>query len=373
MKNILFILVILSPMLISFNYGIQQSQKVVKLEFYNQIDGRVIIQNIDKMLSDSQSNQIILADSLAPTDVYDPSSKDKSLFKRNPKFFTDTASFNPELKALWNNTIMVFGATADGIGVGTAFSIAKLDEHTALFLTAYHVVEKFCDIPNRPYSEQTTLEDNSFSCQSLYALNDIAIDTKSNQVANDGEHAWKSEIEEVLFFDKVSDVAAFRIRIPDDNKLTMAKVESNYEVDKPKFNDINDELRPLSKFDLYTFGYPSTYKKVDKVPVHDPGLIRKRWSRGQYLRTKTFESQSKLGLTHALKHGVYSLPGSSGGPMALPDGRVIGINFSMILNQYYRHRFGGCARLAKVTEKELYAIATVNFKQFLTLIPGDIR
>ncbi|MEK6626809.1 MAG: trypsin-like peptidase domain-containing protein, partial [Bdellovibrionota bacterium] len=369
MKNILYIFLILSPILIGFNYDNYQTQKVVHLEFYNQVDGRVIIQNIDKMLSNSQPDQVVTADSLEPADVYDSSSKEKSLFKRNPKLFTDTASFSPELKALWNNTIMVFGATADGIGIGTAFSIVKLDEHTALFLTAYHVVEKFCDIPNKPYSEQTTIEDNAFSCQSLYVLNDIAIDTKTNQVANDGEHAWKSEIEEILFFDKVADVAAFRIRIPDDNKLSMAKIESNYDVDKPKFKDVNDKLQSLTKFDLYTFGYPSTYKKVDKVPVHDPGLIRKRWSRGQYLRTKTFESQSKLGFTHALKHGVYSLPGSSGGPMALPDGRVIGINFSMILNQYYRHRFGGCARLAKVTEKELYAIASVNFKQFLTLIP----
>ena len=325
------------------------------------------------MLANPERGAGITADSLEPMDVYDPTSGEKSLFKRDPKLFTDISTFGPELKAVWSNTVMVFGATADGIGIGSAFAVTKQDEHSAIYLTAYHVIEKFCDIPNRPYSEQTTVDDNAFSCQSLYVLNDIAIDTKTNQVANDGEHAWKSEIEEIIFFDKVSDVAAFRIRIPDQNRVTKTKVESTYEVDRPKFKDVNDKLQPLTKFDLYTIGYPSAYKKADKVPVHDPGLIRKRWSRGQYIRTKTFESVSKLGFTHALKHGVYSLPGSSGGPMALPDGRVIGINFSMILNQYYRQRFGGCSRLAKVTEKELYAIATVNIKQFLTLIPGDIK
>jgi hypothetical protein len=71
------------------------------------------------------------------------------------------------------------------------------------------------------------------------------------------------------------------------------------------------------------------------MPKLDSILIQKHWLKGAILGSQTFENDKKLGFITALKHNIEVLPGSSGAPLVLSDGRIIGINSSVEVKQYY--------------------------------------
>lgn len=344
--------------------------KMTKLEYFENIDGEEILNNIDELLI----NREVESESSFQL-------KTKSFFKKinndntpavpTKDFFT-VDTLPASLNQVWSNTVMIFGVNADGIGIGSAFAV-KRNANKAIFVTAFHVMENFCNFPVE-YSTQDITDPNlagkNIACKGVFTLNDLAINTINNKVQLDGKNPWKSKIAEVLYFDKVNDVVVFEIAIPETSKIKEIAVALDYKVSSPKFIPSNLEVKDqqevsLKKFDIFAVGYPSLYKTVDNIQVHDKGLITKRWSQGHFLGTKSFEGPEQLGLIKAFKHSLYSLPGSSGGPLSLNDGRIVGVNFSKILNSYYQ-RIAGCSQAKKlVTEEDFFAIPSLNLKNAL--------
>jgi hypothetical protein len=318
----------------------QPAKKIINLQFFTALDGKKILASVDEMTTYETSNNLKL----------------KSIFKwgkKKPKILplNQTNDTNPELAKLWNNTGMIFGAAADGVGVGTTFAVKKLADGKMVFLTNFHVVEQFCQVPEGVDSD--LVENNSFKypCDALFVLHDVAINTQTNTAEADGTHPWKSEVASLTYFDKKRDLAAFAIELPADADISANNIETTFDIGNlltprnnaekldPKLPPItvnSVEMSPLTAFALYLPAY-SLPKQNEKNPS-EVLWIKKEWFKGAALGVQTFENEKKLGFISAIKHNIEVLPGSSGAPLALSDGRIVGINASIEIKQFYGHK-----------------------------------
>ena len=276
---------------------------------------------------------------------------------------------NPKLAELWNSTSMIFGATANGIGIGTTFAIKKLADERIEFVTNFHVVEQFCETPQEINSDFDSNNEFKFPCEALFVLHDIAIDTAAYVASIDGAEPWKSEVLSLDYFDKQRDLAVFRISLPENHNVVPTHIAVDYDLSKllvaqntaeklnPKLRPTmvdGIEMLPLTEFSLYLVAFT--------MPEKDETLIHKQWFRGAVEGVRSYENDKKLGIISALKHNIEVLPGSSGGPMAVSDGRVIGINTSVEINQFY-------ARRKKLeTYKSFFAMPSTFIKDFFEKI-----
>jgi hypothetical protein len=258
------------------------------------------------------------------------------------------SSINPQLASLWNSTAMVFGAAATGVGIGTTFAIKKADDGRMLFMTNFHVVEQFCNIPEEINSDLVQGDDLKYPCQALFVLHDLSINTLTNSASIDGSHPWKSEVLSLDYFDKQRDLAVFRINLPDDSDINPTSIEKNYDIKTLLISEDQVEKRdskllsvivngvnmsPVTAFPIYLIAISMPNQKTKKTT--DLIWIKKQCFQGTIKGTQTFENDKKLGFISALKHDIEVLPGSSGGPLALSDGRVVGINASVEIKQFY--------------------------------------
>lgn len=315
------------------------SKKIVNLQFFTALDGNKILSSVDEITKNESTGGLKL----------------KSIFKwgkNKPVLIplNQTNETNPELAKLWNNTGMIFGAAADGVGIGTTFAIKKLADGKAIFLTNFHVVEQFCQVPQDLDTDLVDTNSFKYPCDALFVLHDVAINTQTNTAEADGAHPWKSEVASLSYFDKKRDLAAFAIELPTDADIAANNIETDFELTNlliarnnaekidPKLPPITIngvEKSPLTAFTIYLPAY-SLPVQNDKTPT-EVLWIKKEWFKGTALGVQTFENDKKLGFIPALKHTIPVLPGSSGGPLALSDGRVIGINASVEIKQFYGH------------------------------------
>ena len=255
----------------------------------------------------------------------------------------ELTAISPALGNLWNNTAMIFGANADGLGVGTAFATEDLGNGEALFATNFHVVEPFCDVPLDLITDRVQPGDLKYECKSLFVLHDVAINTTTHQTTVDGSHPWKSSVTSLLFFDKKHDLAIFKVSIPADFVITANKTETDNAADfaakKPVYNN----------FDVYMVYYSVT-----------TGMIQKNWQHGTIDSVRYFETDQKLGLFVAIKHTIDTGAGSSGAPLATADGRIIGVNASIEVNQFYSKSWWFWKKLE--THLSFYAIPALFLK-----------
>ena len=251
------------------------------------------------------------------------------------------SAINPALGNLWNNTAMIFGASADGIGVGTTFAISDAVKGEALFATNFHVVEPFCEAD----------EKDQYTCQSLFVLHDVAINTETKETVIDGSHPWKSEVTSLVFVDKLHDLVVFKVALPADFVMNTTKTVTDYDAKKPEFAAVpNSPLKtPINTFDVYMVSYSL-----------DAGMIKKSWKQGRVDSVRYFENDQKQGLFIAIKHTIQTGPGSSGSPLAFVDGRIIGMNTSAEVNQFYAKSWIFWQKLE--THLSYYAIPTIFLK-----------
>jgi hypothetical protein len=345
------------------------SKRLVNLQFITNLDGQKILSSVDNITTDSDAvngslkliNKSFLSwGKKAPTEL--------PLNKIN--------STNPQLAALWNSTSMVFGAAADGVGVGTTFAIKKEADGRMVFITNFHVVEQFCNIPQNTISDLAEVDSFKYPCQALFVLHDVAINTKANSAEVDGAHPWKSEVMSLDYFDKQRDLAVFRINLPDDNDIAATAIEMNYDIKSlliprntaekldPKLPPITTggvDVSPMTAFQLYLVAF--------SMPKADLSSIKKQWFKGTTEGSSTFENNKKLGFISALKHNIEVLPGSSGGPLALSDGRVVGLNTSVEIKQFYVHSgWWFWAKDTLTTYNSFFAMPSTFIKDFFEKI-----
>lgn len=352
---------------------VQTNRTIVPLHLEQGVDGHTILNNVDAFLEEHRQLSD-LSSSLG--EFSSKNAKPELSFlgfgKKTPAesaaasgvSAAELAAIHPNLAKVWNNTAMIFGASANGIGVGTTFMISKTTANSALFVTNFHVIEAFCNVPAEEVFAEATTDEFKYECQSLFVLHDVAINTQNNQVQIDGKQPWKSEVTSLQSFDKRRDLAVFEITLPADFVATLTDVDSGYDLVKPLFVKKEARLLPnlpaakasdsvaMESLELYIISY--------SVPVVDgknsANLIKKSWHRGAMEGLRAFENEQKLGLVPAIKHSVEVTPGSSGGPLVLSDGRIIGVNASLEIKQFYvKHLFA--SRLE--TYISYYAIPTV--------------
>ncbi|MBF0361615.1 MAG: trypsin-like peptidase domain-containing protein [Oligoflexia bacterium] len=295
-------------------------------------------------------------------------------------FGSDPKQLPPGMQKIWKSTIMLFGANADGLGIGSGFIVKRLAENKGVIFTAYHVVEDFCDIPR---DEEKVEGAGEFNCKMLFALNDIAIDTKTNKVSYDGQNPWKAAVKKVIYFDKLNDFVAIEFNIPAD--FQVEKLEMLYDIDdinKPKVEkrdiefvqvgrrnliaayELSRDYVRLKYFNLWSIGYPSTYKNDEGEYVHDKQLIRKRWTDGSYEKSVSYETPDELGFVKVFAHTQNMLPGMSGSALCMSDGRILGLNISLILNRSFQRRFAGCTK-RMLLEKIKISVPFYNISEYI--------
>lgn len=342
------------------------SMQAQNLQFFTDIDGQDVLSSIDTITE----NKSIAKRSLSLKSVF-------KLGKRQPLEvpLNQINSANPQLATLWNNTGMIFGAVAGGVGIGTTFAIKKLDNGRMVFLTNFHVVEQFCQIPEGVNSDLVETSNLKYPCESLFVLHDVSINTQTNSADIDGTHPWKSEVPSLDYFDKQRDIAAFTVDLPEDNEINPVVFESNYDLKNlliarknaekidPKLPPITVngiEMSPLSAFPLYLVAYSLPKESVS---------IKKQWFKGSVEGIRTYENEKKLGFISALKHNIEVLPGSSGAPLALSDGRIIGINTSIELKKFYsRNGWLWWKKYKLETYNSYFAMPAIFVKDFIEKI-----
>ncbi|MBF0300987.1 MAG: trypsin-like peptidase domain-containing protein [Oligoflexia bacterium] len=292
-------------------------------------------------------------------------------------FGTDQSKLPPTMNKIWNSTVMLLGATADGLGIGTGFIVKRLAEDKGIIFTAYHVIEAFCDIPNNLVKAE-----GAFKCKMLFALNNVAIDTKTNKVTYDGQDPWKAAVKKVIFVDKLNDFAAIEFSIPNNFKTEELKIVYDYDLKDPKIEkkdikfvkkgrtnlidarEIKKDFVKLRYFNIWSIGYPSIYKKADGNYVHDKHMIRKRWTDGSFEKFVSYETPDSLGFVKVFTHTQNMLPGMSGSAFCMSDGRIIGMNISLILNKSFQRRFGGCTKKI-ILEKIKLSVPFNNLSEYI--------
>jgi len=340
----------------SIGYETHLSRQIHLTEFVSQNDSYALLQNIDLAIENSKHLKLF---GLGKT------KEERKVVKKNKR-----KVFESKFSNIKNNTLLLLGANADGLGFGTGFFI-KQDglKNSGYMLTAYHVAKHFCNIP----VESMTSWGNElqFDCQNFYALNDIAINIKTNSVNIKGKNPYKSNIKELLYFDKIHDIALFKVDFPKNFKPQKIKFEFDYKVESPWITDLYGKtaLKYLKAFKLYSYSFPIETDEEGNV-VND--LMKKKFSIGKFKKTDSFETEDKYGLIYAFRHSLQTSPGVSGGPIFLEDGRVVAVNFSFVLNRYYENIHVKCskAKMERIT-KENYAIPSTFFKNIIVRINGE--
>lgn len=361
MRNIvraLMFLAVMAPLVTELPGLSSRTAKLIELHYLSGINGLQLMANVDDFLagrsqpvaSERQDQPAPAASAPARPSLLDSVS---SLRSGNVSAEKPAPPVMPSgLNALATSTVMILGASADGIGIGTGFTVRRVSDDVALIATAYHVVDRFCAIPEATVADQVSPDRQVYSCQSLFVLHDIAVNLKTNEVEPDGSEPWKTEVTSLVFFDKKLDLAAFLVQVPATSTVATSSVETAFDPRDAKFK-VAGKLSKLDELDVYLIAYPAAFTTAELAQFDSPQLIKKRWFAGRYLKTKTFENDRKLGFISALKHTIHGMPGTSGGPMALADGRVFGLNTSILLNRYYVK--SGCATKL-VEDSENYAI-----------------
>ncbi|MCM2277336.1 MAG: trypsin-like peptidase domain-containing protein [Oligoflexia bacterium] len=337
-------------------------RRLVELHFEASLDGAAILQDLDDFLAGQQETEGSWRASFA------------SIFDRWGR--EEPTPLPEAAEPLAANTLLVFGATADGVGIGTGFTAGVPDAGSAVILTAFHVVERFCRIPADLVRDRAR-DGVSYPCEALYALHDIGIDTGTSRVVADGPQPWKSPVRSLDFFDKKLDLALFRIGLPPAHGLSPTELVTATEPKAPRLEPRGAQLRadakgepeggalPLEAFELRMVAYGAAYKKdgARDRDEADSRLIRRRWYAGRFLGTRAFENERKLGFLSAFKHSLEGLPGSSGAALALTDGRIVGMHASLLMNRFYASE-GCAAKLVQVDEN--YAIPMSYLKEVLS-------
>ena len=118
------------------------------------------------------------------------------------------------------------------------------------------------------------------------------------------------------------------------------------------------EMSPITAFSLYLVAF--------SIPKANQVLIQKQWFKGITEGSKTFENDKKLGFISALKHNIEVLPGSSGRPLMLSDGRIIGINTSVEIKEFYvRKGFLWWVKYKLETFNSFFAMPSTFVKDFI--------
>lgn len=293
---------------------------------------------------------------------------------------SNPSNLNPGMASLWDSTLMVFGAANDGVGIGTSFALKKAVDGKMIFVTSFHVVEQFCEIPEKTDADlvsDVSGTNPKYPCQALYVLHDLAIDTQSHNVVFDGAHPWKAEVLALDYFDKSRDLAAFRVSIPGDSDLKPVVVEGDFDLKnllivkgdaqiyksnaKPKII-VGKSIFPLTSFPIYMVAV-----SVPNLGENEntDALIKKHWYKGSVRGVLTFENDKKLGFVSALKHDMEALPGTSGAPVVLSDGRVVGVNSSAEVKNFYESTWWILGIQELATYKSYFAMPTTYVKEFL--------
>ena len=339
----IFLTTIFTFNLLGSSSSLEPMSRKQNLQFMTKINGKKILSSVDNLIANSDSIKIQNSFSeIEPLFLGLGKKHDKNLD------LGKINAANPQLATIWNSTVMIFGAAADGVGIGTGFALKKATDGRMIFITNLHVVEKFCSIPQEIASDIDSEDHQIYSCDSLFVLHDVAINTKTDNAEADGAHLFKSEILSIDYFDKVRDLVAFRVALPDDSTVRNVALESKYDLKdllvvqqnaekvdpklKPTVIDGVNKL-PLTALNIYLAAYavPTT----DNQGKAENTLIKKQWFKGTVQDLETFENDKKLGFITALRHSIEVLPGTSGGAIALSDGRVIGINSSVEVKQFY--------------------------------------
>jgi hypothetical protein len=97
--------------------------------------------------------------------------------------------------------------------------------------------------------------------------------------------------------------------------------------------DVVDGVKmfPLTALNIYLVSYSMPNNQADV----NQAWIKKEWHKGKILNVQSYENEKLLGLIPALQHDIEVLPGSSGAPLALSDGRVVSINTAAEIKQFY--------------------------------------
>ena len=291
--------IIISFFLPTNNFFEPQSLTYQKnLQFISDLNTKQILASIDEITNDKYNANL----SLSLRSFF-------SFKKKNPLIeipLNKINSSNTRLASAWNSTSMIFGAAADGVGIGTTFAVKKLQDGSMLFVTNFHVVENFCIIPQDITKDIDENNNQKYPCQALFVLHDIAINTKTNSAEVDGKSPWKSERNSLEYFDKQKDIAAFRIELPIDNDIEATTLENNYDLKtllisrnnaekiNPKLPPIimeGIEMSPITAFSLYLVAF--------SIPKANQVLIQKQWFKGITEGSKTFENDKKLGFISA--------------------------------------------------------------------------
>lgn len=366
-------LLLMSTVIFNLDLDRQERRTVVPLHFVQGLNGEGILSNVDRLLETSGDRSSTSEQGVTPawegqSRVFDLS-KSAAFVLSDQDVPKQLTNINPKLGQLWNNTAMLFGANPDGIGVGTAFAFRQNDDSSAVFVTNYHVIQPFCQIPADQVTGQAKRDDLSFRCQSLYVLHDISIDTLSSQAGIDGSHPWKSEVRSILFYDQKLDLAVFEVSVPPGAPMIFTEMAVNYDLKKPVFEQKEARLLPRKNpptsvqtvFPIVDFeAYLIFYSVPDAKEKSEGSLvIKKGWKQGTIDGIRIFETEKRLGLVSGIKHSMVMQPGSSGGPLAFSDGRIFGINTDLEMNQFYGN--SGCSRKLE-TYVSYYAVPTVYLK-----------
>ena len=332
MKSYKYIFLFIIALAVVFS-NTHETKKLTNLQFITGMNGEKILSSMDTISND------------------DYGFRGLSLFRFGKKkqikdvLTNQLNEENPELANLWNSTSMVFGAAADGVGIGTSFALKKLVDGKMLLVTNFHVIENFCTIPEGVDYDLVEANNLKYPCQALFILHDIAINIHTNTASADGAHPWKSEVVSLDYFDKQRDLAAFRINLPENSNVTAAKIETNYDlknllVERKQALKINPQLPPIleKELEVSPLAAFTLYLPAFSVPKDGSVIIQKQWFKGLLEGTRIYENEKKLGFVTALKHNIEVLPGSSGAPLALSDGRIIGVNTSVETKQFYARK-----------------------------------
>jgi hypothetical protein len=330
--KIIFSIIITVLTLFIFNF---QSTKLQNLQFISDLDGKKILESIDRTIKE---DEVVIGD------------LNKSFLgigKHRKKITLDKINAeNADLNNLWNSTVMIFGAASDGVGIGTGFAIKKIELGQIYFITNFHVIEKFCETPSDVFIDNDFENNNKFNCQSLFVLHDVKINTITNTAEVEGLHPFKTEVNSLQFFDKQKDIAVFKVDVPNTFEFHITKIENSFNLKelfilqvKAEKNDsqiLADVVNGVKVFPLTAFNiYLPSYTVPSNSNDQSLAWIKKDWHKGKILNSETYENEKKLGFITALRHDIDILPGSSGAPMALSDGRVISINTSKEVKQFY--------------------------------------
>ena len=113
MKSYKYIFLFIIALAVVFS-NTHETKKLTNLQFITGMNGEKILSSMDTISND------------------DYGFRGLSLFRFGKKkqikdvLTNQLNEENPELANLWNSTSMVFGAAADGVGIGTSFALKKL-------------------------------------------------------------------------------------------------------------------------------------------------------------------------------------------------------------------------------------------------------